>query len=103
MDKAKIDRILGQVGKPVRYMGNEYNMVVKDPSEVLINFAFAFPDVYEVGMSHLGMKILYHLINEREDTYCQRVLCRGWIWNRRWRKPDSAVCSETGNGCGFDL
>ena len=41
-------------------------MVVKDPSEVLINFAFAFPDVYEVGMSHLGMKILYHLINERE-------------------------------------
>ena len=49
MDKAKMNRILGQVGKPVRYMGNEYNMVVKDPSEVLINFAFAFPDVYEVG------------------------------------------------------
>jgi len=64
---------MGQVSKPARYMGNEYNMVEKDPSKVSIRFAFAFPDVYEVGMSHLGMKILYHLINEREDTYCERV------------------------------
>jgi radical SAM family uncharacterized protein len=73
MDKSVLDEILRQVTKPVRYMGNEYNMVEKDPSKVLIRFAFAFPDVYEVGMSHLGMKILYHLMNEREDTYCERV------------------------------
>ncbi len=73
MDKALLDRIMGQVTKPVRYMGNEHNMVEKDASSVSIRFAFAFPDVYEVGMSHLGMRILYHLINQREDTYCERV------------------------------
>ncbi len=73
MDKQLLDRLIGQVEKPVRYMGNEYNMVVKDPDKVDIRFAFAFPDVYEVGMSHLGMKILYHLINLREDSYCERV------------------------------
>lgn len=73
MDKKLLDRLIGQVEKPVRYMGNEYNMVVKDVKKVDIRFAFAFPDVYEVGMSHLGMKILYHLINQREDAYCERV------------------------------
>lgn len=73
MDRLLLDSIMGQVSKPVRYMGNEYNMVEKNPEDVSIRFAFAFPDVYEVGMSHLGMKILYHLINEREDTYCERV------------------------------
>jgi len=59
-------------------MGHEYNMVVKDPDQVDIRFAFAFPDVYEVGMSHLGLKILYHLLNERPDTYCERVFTP-WI------------------------
>ena len=78
MDKILLDRIIGQVSKPARYMGNEYNMVEKDPKEVSIRFAFAFPDVYEVGMSHLGMKILYHLMNEREDTYCERVFAP-WV------------------------
>ncbi len=78
MDKLLLDRIMGQVTKPVRYMGNEYNMVEKNLKEVSIRFAFAFPDVYEVGMSHLGMKILYHLINERGDTYCERVFAP-WV------------------------
>lgn len=73
MDKTLLDRVMGQVSKPVRYMGNEYNMAEKDPRQAAIRFAFAFPDVYEVGMSHLGMRILYHLMNEREDTYCERV------------------------------
>jgi len=73
LDKLLFDKIMGQVSKPVRYMGNEYNMVEKNPGDVFIRFAFAFPDVYEVGMSHLGMKILYHMINERKDTYCERV------------------------------
>ena len=105
MDKAKIDRILGQVGKPVRYMGNEYNMVVKDPSEVLINFAFAFPDVYEVGMSHLGMKILYHLINEREDTYCQRVFAPWVDMEQKMRENRIPLFAlETGEPvAGFDF
>ncbi|HHY82634.1 MAG TPA: TIGR03960 family B12-binding radical SAM protein [Clostridiales bacterium] len=78
MDKLLLDKIMGQVSKPARYMGNEYNMVEKDPDDVNIRFAFAFPDVYEVGMSHLGMKILYHLINERKDTYCERVFAP-WV------------------------
>jgi radical SAM superfamily enzyme YgiQ (UPF0313 family) len=78
LDNQLLDQIMGQVSKPVRYMGNEYNMEEKDPKSVQIRFAFAFPDVYEVGMSHLGMKILYHLINKREDTYCERVFAP-WV------------------------
>ncbi|NLJ41721.1 MAG: TIGR03960 family B12-binding radical SAM protein [Clostridiales bacterium] len=73
MDKQLLDRLMGQAEKPVRYMGNELNMVIKNIDSVDIRFAFAFPDIYEIGMSHLGMKIMYHLINEREDSYCERV------------------------------
>jgi radical SAM family uncharacterized protein len=69
----QLDRILHRVEKPARYAGNEYNMVEKVIDDKLIRFAFAFPDVYEVGMSHLGMKILYHKINDRDDAYCERV------------------------------
>ena len=68
-----LDKILQRVTKPVRYVGGEYGSIVKDPKDVDIRYAFCFPDVYEVGMSHLGMRILYHLINEREDAYCERV------------------------------
>ncbi|UZQ86118.1 TIGR03960 family B12-binding radical SAM protein [Thermoclostridium stercorarium] len=67
------DKILMNVEKPARYTGGEWNMVVKDPENVDVRFAFCFPDVYEVGMSHLGMKILYHVLNKRSDTYCERV------------------------------
>lgn len=67
------DDILQSVEKPARYTGGELNSIKKDFSSVDIRFAFCFPDVYEVGMSHLGMKILYHLLNEREDTCCERV------------------------------
>lgn len=67
------DDILSRVEKPVRYIGGELNEVIKDINDIDIRFAFCFPDVYEVGMSHLGMRILYHTINERKDTYCERV------------------------------
>lgn len=67
------DDILYKVEKPSRYTGGELNEVVKNPSEVLIRFAFCFPDVYEVGMSHLGSRILYHTLNARDDTYCERA------------------------------
>ncbi len=67
------DHILYKVEKPSRYVGGELNQVVKDPKDVDIRFAFCFPDVYEVGMSHLGTRILYHTINQRKDTYCERV------------------------------
>ena len=67
------DDILYRVEKPARYIGGELNSVVKDTKSVAIRFAMCFPDVYEVGMSHLGTKILYHVINKREDTYCERT------------------------------
>lgn len=67
------DDILCKVEKPARYVGGELNQVIKNPNEVDIRFAFCFPDVYEVGMSHLGTRILYHTINERSDTYCERT------------------------------
>ncbi|URZ15728.1 TIGR03960 family B12-binding radical SAM protein [Clostridium felsineum] len=68
-----IDDVLFRVEKPARYIGGEFNSVIKDKNKVDVRFAFCFPDVYEVGMSHLGMKILYHVLNKREDTYCERV------------------------------
>lgn len=72
------DTLLLQVEKPAKYIGNEWNMVKKDPESVEVRFAFAFPDDYEIGMSHLGMKILYHILNRREDTYCERVFAP-WV------------------------
>lgn len=68
-----IRKFLLDVKKPSRYTGNEFNSVHKDPKDVKVRFAFAFPDVYDIGMSHLGMKILYHMLNERDDIYCERV------------------------------
>lgn len=67
------DDILYKVEKPARYIGGEINSFNKDKNKVDIRFAFCFPDVYEVGMSHLGMKILYYVLNKREDTFCERA------------------------------
>ncbi len=67
------DEILLTVEKPARYIGGEVNMQVKDPAKMDIRFCMCFPDVYEIGMSHLGIQILYDIINRREDTYCERV------------------------------
>ena len=67
------DEILLTIDKPARYIGNEVNMVRKNPEAVKIRVAFAFPDVYEIGMSHLGIQILYHQFNLRNDVYCERV------------------------------
>ncbi|WP_294344329.1 TIGR03960 family B12-binding radical SAM protein [uncultured Clostridium sp.] len=67
------DDILYRVEKPARYIGGEFNSYNKNIKDIDIRFAFCFPDVYEVGMSHLGMKILYYTLNQREDTFCERV------------------------------
>ncbi len=69
----RIERVLPRVQKATRYMGGEMGSVMKDPAQVRVRYAFLFPDVYEVGMSHLGMKILYHTINKRPDAWCERV------------------------------
>lgn len=67
------DEVLMRIEKPARYTGNEINMVKKDPSAVDIRFCMCFPDVYEIGMSHLGIQILYDMFNRWDDTYCERV------------------------------
>ena len=68
-----IEPLLERVEKPARYIGGELGSVVKSPGQVSARFAFCFPDLYEIGMSHLGMKILYSLKNAREDIWCERV------------------------------
>lgn len=70
---ALTDEILMKIEKPARYIGNEVNMIVKDPEKVDVRFAMCFPDVYEIGMSHLGIQIIYDLLNRRDDVYCERV------------------------------
>lgn len=67
------DEILLKVEKPARYIGNEINSVIKDKNKIDIRFAMCFPDVYEIGMSHLGIQILYDMFNRFEDTWCERV------------------------------
>ncbi len=74
----RIDELLMQVEKPVRYVGGEFGSIEKDASQVEVRYAFLFPDTYEVGMSHLGMKILYHTINKRPDAWCERVFAP-WV------------------------
>lgn len=78
MINQQIERLLPLVTKPGRYVGGEMNSVVKEKREGLLRFAFCFPDTYEVGMSHLGMKILYSLFNERDDIWCERVFAP-WV------------------------
>ena len=67
------DEILLKIEKPARYIGNEVNSVMKNKNEVDVRFAMCFPDVYEIGMSHLGIQILYDMFNQREDVWCERV------------------------------
>lgn len=75
---SKLERILPRVQKPARYVGGEWGSIVKDKKRVDLRFAFCFPDVYEVGMSHLGSRILYGLLNDQPGVWCERV-CAPWI------------------------
>ena len=69
-----LDKLLKKVEKPIRYTGGEINMCKKDISKIKSRIAFCFPDVYEIGMSHLGMKILYDLYNRKSDTYYRNYI-----------------------------
>lgn len=88
-----LDKILKRVQKPGRYTGGEYNSIKKNPEDVKIRYAFCFPDSYEIGMSHLGMKILYHLLNEREDTFCERVFAPWPDMEEEMRKEEIPLFS----------
>lgn len=87
------DELLLQVEKPARYVGNEINMVKKDLKEIEIRFGFCFPDVYEVGMSHLGLQILYFFLNRRKDTYCERVFAPWIDMEKLMREQKIPLCS----------
>ena len=78
LDGEELKEVLSLVSKPVRYLGLEINSVRKDPAEVRLRFCLAFPDVYEVGMSHLGIQILYHVLNGKEGVSCERVFAP-WV------------------------
>ena len=83
-----MEHLLLQVQKPARYSGGELGSVMKDKKDVFIRFAFCFPDLYEVGMSHLGMKILYGLYNREEDTWCERVFAPDIDMEQKMREND---------------
>ena len=84
-------RLLHGVEKPARYIGGEWNSIAKERAQV--RFALCFPDVYEIGMSHLGSKILYHVLNSREDTACERVYAPWPDMERALRKAALPLCS----------
>lgn len=69
----KLNNLLKRVEKPARYIGGENHIVMKDPADVKARFAFAFPDLYEIGMSYMGLQILYNIMNKKEGVYCERV------------------------------
>ncbi len=88
MNEKRLEQMLLTVQKPGRYSGGEVNQVVKDKSADTVRFAFCFPDTYEIGMSHLGMKILYSLFNEREDIWCERVFAPWTDFEKVMREND---------------
>lgn len=91
MLKEKLDKILLKVQKPSRYIGGEVNAVVKDKSKVDIRFAFCFPDTYDIGMSHLGIKILYSLKNSVPNYWCERVFMPLPDMEEQMRKNDISL------------
>jgi radical SAM family uncharacterized protein/radical SAM-linked protein len=98
IDEPTFRELLAGVQKPTRYIGGEWNEIVKDHRDVALTFALAFPDVYEIGMSHLGFRILYPLLNAREDVAAERVFCP---WPdmadalRRHRRPLTTLETST--------
>ena len=105
MQDELLERILRKVEKPARYTGGEINMTVKDPARMKVRFALAFPDVYEVGMSHLGSKILYEAMNRPADVYCERVYAPWPDMERQLRDHEMKLFSlETHTPlCAFDM
>src|SRR4030042_5783980 len=97
--------ILSSVSKPSRYIAAEWNSVVKDPATAEVRVALAFPDVYEIGMSHLGLKILYQLLNARPDVMAERVYAPWVDAEARLRDRGIPLCSqEAGHALsGFDM
>ncbi|HZJ76285.1 MAG TPA: TIGR03960 family B12-binding radical SAM protein [Oscillospiraceae bacterium] len=88
MERLQIEDLLYRVEKPAGYLGNELNSVHKTVDEDMIRFAFCFPDIYEIGMSHLGLQILYHLLNNQENIFCERVFAPAGDMEEQMRNND---------------
>lgn len=88
MLKEKIEKHLLEIQKPSRYIGGEVGSIIKDKSAIDVRFAFCFPDTYDIGMSHLGMKILYSLTNERENYWCERCFAPSEDFEKIMREND---------------
>ena len=104
MDK-KLERILPRVQKPARYVGGEYNAVIKDKGTVDTRIAFCFPDTYEIGMSNLGMRILYGVMNQMDGVWCERVFAPWGDMEEEMRKADMPLFAlESGDSItNFDI
>ena len=104
MDK-RLERILPRVQKPARYTGGEYNAVMKDKTQVDTRVAFCFPDTYEIGMSNLGMRILYGVMNEMDGVWCERVFAPWGDMEEEMRKNDIPLFGlESGDSItNFDI
>ena len=104
MDK-RLERILPRVQKPARYVGGEYNAVMKDKAQVDLRFAFCFPDPYEIGMSNLGYRILYGVLNEMPGVWCERAFAPWTDMEAEMRAAGLPLCAlESGDPVGeFDV
>ncbi len=104
MDK-KLERILPRVQKPARYVGGEYNAIKKDPAQVDTRVAFCFPDTYEIGMSNLGMRILYGVMNQMDGVWCERVFAPWGDMEEEMRRAEMPLFAlESGDAItNFDM
>lgn len=105
MVKKEVEPLLKKVQKPARYTGGELNSVIKNKDNIRLRYAFCFPDSYEIGMSHLGLKILYSLVNARDDAWCERVFAPWDDMEKLMRENGIKLYGlESGDPiCDFDL
>ncbi len=103
--RPELEKILPEVQKPARYVGGEYNEIIKDKSEVQIRIALCFPDIYEIGMSNLGIRILYGLYNKMQGVWCERVFAPWLDMEKKMRENGiSLYALESGDPIGeFDF
>ena len=99
MIDAKLERILLRVQKPARYTGGEYNEIIKDKANVDVRFAMCFPDTYEIGMSNLGLRILYGSMNEAEGVWCERAFAPWGDMEEEMRKADIPLYALESGDC----
>src|SRR5690554_4721270 len=93
MSLIEINKILNKVEKPLRYLGDEYNAIKKDWEKTGVKSLFAFPDLYEVGMSHLGLKIIYNIVNQHPEMLMERVFTPWVDMEEELRKNDLSLFS----------